>query len=121
LFFAIGTKGWRVKGHKSRASGMCPCHFFNDRMDSFQMRLCACNHTKTQWALSVGGKFPLPCPANFRVLLGVAVVYKKHQVSSGENVLPLFLQSRVLWGVFRIPGLEESKNCLCCWRIELLQ
>ena len=90
-------------------------------MHSGDLILFSGHETLHQDAALAAVPIPLPCLADSGILLDLAAIHAKDEVTARSHIIELSDKRRMLCRVLRFPSVEESQYCAGIGRIDAIQ
>ena len=121
LLAPVGAERRRVERHQRRAAGLRVPHALDRRVHSGDLILFSGHETLHLDAALAAVLIPLPCLADNGILLDLAAIHAKDEVTARGHIVELPDERRMLCRVLRFPSVEESQYCAGIGRIDAIQ
>ena len=121
LLPSVGAERRRVERHQRRAAGLRVPHALDRRVHSGDLILFSGHETLHLDAALAAVLIPLPCLADNGILLNLAAIHAKDEVTARGHIVELPDERRMLCRVLRLPSVEESQYCAGIGRIDAIQ
>ena len=121
LLAPVGAERRSVERHQRRAAGLRVPHALDRRVHSGDLILFSGHETLHLDAALAAVPIPLPCLADSGILLDLAAIHAKDEVTARSHIIELSDKRRMLCRVLRFPSVEESQYCAGIGRIDAIQ
>ena len=121
LLASVGAERRSVERHQRRAAGLRVPHALDRRVHSGDLILFSGHETLHLDVALAAVLIPLPCLADNGILLNLAAIHAKDEVTARGHIVELPDERRMLCRVLRLPSVEESQYCAGIGRIDAIQ